>query len=82
MFFGLRGVLFLVGGSCCLVYQAPLLSVIAIAAMLAINIFSKPLNKKLRTMKEEENRELKRLSEFSNDRLGNLKLIKLNNAYR
>ncbi|XP_051912596.1 ATP-binding cassette sub-family B member 10, mitochondrial-like [Hippocampus zosterae] len=81
LFFGLRGSLFLLGGSGCLLYQAPLLSLVAIALMGAINLAFRPLNSSLRALKEQENNALKEISEYSYERTNNLKLIKLANRY-
>lgn len=58
VFFALRGLFFLVGGTACLLYQSPLICMIAAVTMTAFNcnqtiilVYYRPRNIKLRTLK-------------------------------
>jgi ABC-type bacteriocin/lantibiotic exporter with double-glycine peptidase domain len=77
---GLRGICFLVGGSCCLLYTSPYLSFIAVGIMSLFNLWFRGRNQTLKTLKEKENSVLANLSEFSSERFHNMKLIKISNT--
>jgi hypothetical protein len=77
---GLRGICFLVGGACCLLYTSPYLSFIAVGIMSLFNLWFRGRNQTLKTLKEKENSVLANLSEFSSERFHNMKLIKISNT--
>ena len=62
---GLRGIFFLTGGACCLLYTSPYLSLIAVGIMTIFNLLFRGRNQTLKNLKEKENAVLANLSEFS-----------------
>ena len=51
VFMGLRGICFLVGGVCCLLYTSPYLSAIAVGIMTLFNLWFRGRNQTLKTLK-------------------------------
>jgi hypothetical protein len=50
---GLRGICFLTGGACCLLYTSPYLSLIAVGIMTLFNLKFRGSNLTLKTLKEK-----------------------------
>lgn len=62
VFMGLRGICFLAGGVCCLLYTSPYLSLIAVGIMTLFNLYFRGRNQTLKYLKERENLVLAKLS--------------------